>query len=138
MVGPACYKKRSHRSGKESVTAHATAEWVETGKGRLPLLVLTHEDEIECVGPVWMARSILTGHVAAGITEARARKCLRLTVQRSIEIVLGAGCSHSDWLHGQKPAEPEYLRQYFTEAAEAGERVDWSRHGGTTIAIAPS
>ncbi len=118
--------------------AHATAEWVEAGKSRLPLLVLTYEDEIESVGPVWMARSILTGHVAAGITEARARKCLRLTVQRSIEIALEAGRSLTEWFLGQKRAEPEYLRQYFAQAAAAGERVDWSLYGGTTIAMAPS
>ncbi len=118
--------------------AHATAEWVEAGKSRLPLLVLTYEDEIESVGHVWMARSLLTGHVAAGTTEARARKCLRLTIQRSIEIAHAAGRSLSEWLLGQKRADPEYLRQYFAQAAAAGEGVDWSVHGGTTVAMAPS
>lgn len=118
--------------------AHATAEWVEAGSDRLPLLVLTYEDEIETVGPVWIARSVLTGHIAAGTTEARARKCLRLTVQRSVEIAFRAGCSHAHWLHGQGRAEPEHLRLYFAEAARAGAKVDWSLCGGSTIAMAPS
>lgn len=118
--------------------AHAIGEWVEAGKSRLPLLVLTYEDEIESVGSVWMARSILTGHVAAGTTEAKARKCLRLTVQRSIEISLETGRSLTEWLRGQRRAEPEYLRQYFAQAAAVGETVDWSESGGTTIAMAPS
>lgn len=118
--------------------AHATAEWIEAGQSRLPLLVLTYEDEIESVGPIWMARSILTGHVAAGTTEARAKKCLRLTVQRSIEISLGAGRSLAEWLPEQRSAEPEYLRQYFAQAATVGESVDWSRYSGATIAMAPS
>jgi len=118
--------------------AHAIGEWVEAGKSRLPLLVLTYEDRIDSVGSVWMARSILTGHVAAGTTEETARKCLRLTVQRSIGIALDGGRSLSDWFGGQKRAEPEYLRQYFAQAAAVGETVDWSDSGGTTIAMAPS
>ena len=118
--------------------AHATAEWVEQGNSRLPLLVLTYEDEIESVGPVWMARSLLTGHVAAGTTEARARKCLRLTIQRSVEIALAGGRTLNEWFLAQKRAEPEYLRRYVEKAAAAGEDVDWSRHGGTTVAMAPS
>jgi len=118
--------------------SHATAEWVEAGKSRLPLLVLTCEDEMEGVGCVRMARSILTGHVAAGTTEARARKCLRLTVQRSIEIALGSGRSLAEWLPLQRSVEPEYLSRYFAQAVAVGESVDWSLYGGTTVAMAAS
>ena len=48
------------------------------------------------------------------------------------------GRSLSEWLVGQKRAEPEYLRQYFSQAAAVGETVDWSDSGGTTSAMPPS
>lgn len=117
---------------------HALGEWVDTEEMRLPLMVLTYDEEVEGIGRVWMARSILTGHVASGSTEAKARKCLRLTVKRSIELSRAAGHTLREWFDSQTRAEPEYVKRYFEQAADAGKEVDWSSYGGTTVAMAPS
>ncbi len=116
----------------------ATGEWVDAGNVRMPVMILTYEEEMDEVGPVWIARSILTGHIAAGTTEPRARDFLRRTIVYSIEVAQRHGKAFDQWFREQRPAEPQFVEQYFCCAADAGRSVDWSAQGRGAIALAPA
>ena len=93
--------------------ANATGEWIRAGDVSMPVMILTYEDHMDEVGPIWMARSILTGHVTAGTTEERAKECLRRTVAGSIRLAGQHGKPFDEWFREQRPAEPQYVEQYF-------------------------
>jgi hypothetical protein len=117
--------------------ASATGEWLRGDDATLPLMILTYEEHVDGLGPVWMARSILTGHVTAGTTSERARECLRRTIAGSIRLAREHGRTFDDWFRGQRPAEPRFVEQYFRCAADVGREVAWVRHGRNAIAVAP-
>jgi hypothetical protein len=116
----------------------ATGEWIDAGSVRMPVMILTYEEEMDEVGPVWIARSILTGHIAAGTTEARAAEFLRRTVAYSIQVAAKHGKTFDQWFCEQRPAEPQLVEQYFRCAAEVGRAVDWTAHGRNAVAVAPA
>jgi hypothetical protein len=116
----------------------ATGEWVDAGSVRMPVMILTSEDHMDEVGPIWMARSILTGHVTAGTTEERAKECLRRTVAGSIELAQRYGKPFDEWFREQHPAEPQYVEQYFRCAADVGREVAWTSPARNAVAVAPS
>jgi len=118
--------------------ANATGEWVEAGSVRMPVMILVYEDRIDEVGSVWIARSILTGHLAAGTTAARAKECLRKTITGCIELAGRHGKVFDRWFAEQKPADPRFVEEYFQCASEVGRGVEWSPLGGATIAMAPA
>jgi hypothetical protein len=110
---------------------------VEAGQARVPVMMLTYEDAVEGAGPVWIARSILTGHVAAGTTDDRARECLRRTIAGAIDLAARHGRSFEEWFRDQQPADPRFVEQYFDCASEVGRRLEWSPHPGSAVALAP-
>jgi hypothetical protein len=117
--------------------ANATGEWISAGDVSMPLMILTYEDHMDEVGRIWMARSILTGHVTAGTTDERARECLRRTVAGSIELAKRYGKPFDEWFREQRPAERQYVEQYFRAAADKGREVAWSSPGRNLVALAP-
>ncbi len=114
----------------------ATGEWVDAGTLRMPVMILTYEEEMDEVGPVWIARSILTGHIAAGTTEAKAEEFLRRTIAYSIERAGKHGKTFGQWFREQRPAEPHFVEQYFRCAVDVGRNLDWSAHGRSAVAMA--
>jgi hypothetical protein len=117
--------------------ASAVGDWIATAGIRMPVLILIHEETMDEVGPVWMARSIMTGHVSAGSDPARARACLLRTVAGSFELAARHGKTYAQWFADQRPAEPRYVEEYFQCASEVGRDVEWSSTRGN-IAMAPA
>ncbi len=101
-----------------------------------PALILTYSGEIDGVGEVWMARSILTGHVAAGATQARAVECLRRTIVGQMRLAAEGGQSFEEWFGAQRPDEPDYVHQYFAQARERGQRINGL--AGIPLAVLPA
>lgn len=116
---------------------NATGEWLKVGDTSMPLMVLTYEDHIDEVGPIWMARSILTGHVVAGTTEERAKEWLRRTIAGSIELAGRYGKPFDEWIRERHPAEPEFVEQYFRCAISVGRDLAWTAQGRNAVAVGP-
>lgn len=116
---------------------NATGEWLKAGEVSMPLMILTYEERMDEVGPIWMARSILTGHVTAGTTDERAKECLRRTVAGSIRLAGEHGKAFDQWFREQRPAEPQFVEQYFRCAADVGREIAWTPRGRNAVAVAP-
>ncbi len=116
---------------------NATGEWLGAGDVSMPLMILTYEDHMDEVGSIWMARSILTGHVVAGTTEERAKEGLRRTIAGSIKLAGEHGKPFDEWFRERRPAEPQFVEQYFRCATDVGRHVAWPSHGRYAVAVAP-
>jgi hypothetical protein len=136
-VLPPWYKEGP--AGNRVMTMRNTAtECVKSEGAGLPALVLTYVEEVDGVGSVWTARSILTGHVACGTSEERARECLRRTLAGSIGSALRTGRTFEEWFRAQRPDDPRYVDEYFDRARASGQRLfDWPTHG-LSSAVAPA
>ena len=117
--------------------AHALWETVRTGDVQTPVLVLVYEEQLEEPGDVWMARSILTDHVSAGTTPARARECLKRTVEGSFALAAEHGKSYDQWWAEQRHADSRFVAEFVRCASAVGRDVAWAPEGGN-IAMAPT
>ena len=114
----------------------ATNKEKEMGGG-LPALILTYEESMDGVGPVWIARSIVTGHVACGSSEAKAKECLRRTIAGSVALAKKHGMTLDEWFRQQRPDESRHVEEYFRRARAGGQHIEPSDIG-LSVAVAPA
>jgi hypothetical protein len=103
----------------------------------LTALILTYEQEIDGVGSVWVARSIVTGHVACGSSETSAKECLRRTIAGSVAMAKRHGKTFDEWFREQRPDESPHVEEYFRRARAGGQRIELSDFG-CSVSVAPA
>jgi len=91
----------------------------------LDFLILVHRD-----GASWVARSILTSHVARGKDGKEALANLTGAIDFAIELAAREGYTAQEWYEDQEPSDEKYLvmfksaiRTVQTERAKSGRYV---------------
>jgi len=78
----------------------------------LPIHLLVHPDLLDGVGEIWIARSVLTGHIAHADTPAAAVEHLQAALEGALRAALRHGQSPLEWLTKQVPDEARYIEEY--------------------------
>lgn len=74
-------------------------------------------------GPMWIARSVATGHVGQGRTETGAIEGLLLVIETLLASAVEEGTSPAAWFALQRPSVEYQLRFQAAERSGAVERV---------------
>ena len=85
----------------------------------LPFHFLVYQERLDGVGEVWIARSVLTGHIAHADESATAVEYLQAAIEGALRAALRFGQSPLDWLTKQIPDEARYIEEYRRLAREA-------------------
>lgn len=85
----------------------------------LTFAILVSREDSTRWGTSWMARSVLTGHVAEARDPDEAVENLQRTVDSCLYLAGTLGQSAREWYEAQEPAAPEYLTAFIRLGSEA-------------------
>jgi hypothetical protein len=105
----------------------------EAGPEKLTFAFLVYREESARWGPTWIARSVLTGHLAEARTSEAAVDALEKTIDAAVSMALELGQTPEQWYACQPTDERRYVAE-FCGLARNVVRREWSlRSAGREI-----